>query len=476
MHRPRILLCTALLTCSIAAWDRVALPAPAGDLVARAAGQELTAERLAVMIGTSPLPPVRSNIAAAANLWMNYQLLAHACAHGETFENQKVIDDAMWWPILSARVRVFYERVRKAFPPPDTTSLEQKYAQGQFLAAQHILIMMPENGAGMSQQVRDSLRRRAEEIRREVTSANFDDMVIEYSQEPGGKERRGNLGVFPLGPNTGSMYPEFESAVRALKPGQISPVLVQTPIGYHIVRRNLLSEVRAQFIEQLASASENPRRDAYIAGLRSAYNVVIRRDAVAKIRAVAANPENAWNDKTVLATSKNGSFTAARLARWLSVVTKQAQLKEELTQEPDSIVLGRVGTMIEQEVIGAEAEKAGVGPDTAELRQIRDNFGSMLTMASKGLGVDPKSLDDSAKTTAGKERLAAARVEVVLDKLFASNGKDFVEIPTELAQALRNAYEWRLDPTGVDRAAERAKLLRIALDSLKGPGSRPVKK
>ncbi len=336
--------------------------------------------------------------------------------------------------------------------------------------------MMPEGGAGMSQRQRDSIRKRAEDVLNDVTPQNFSDMVIEYTDEPGGKERRGNLGVFPLGPNPGSMVPEFEAAVRALKPGEISRTLVQTQFGYHIIRRNLLSEVRAAFIDELNKANENPRRDAYLARLRASYNISVRRDAPAKVRAVAANPDGAWNDSTVLATSTRGAFTAARLARWLKSGPPQVPLKDVLMQSSDSVVSGQVGAMVWQEAINAEAEKAGVAPDTAAMRKIRDNFGSMVTLTSKGLGVDVKSLADSAKTPADRERLAARRVEADLDRLFQANGKDFVEMPRELAHALRTAYPWKLNPAGVDLAVERAKALRIAIDSTKGPPAQPVKK
>jgi hypothetical protein len=93
----------------------------------------------------------------------------------------------------------------------------------------------------------------------------------------------------------------------------------------------------------------------------------------------------------------------------------------------------------------------------------------MVKTAMAGLRVDPKSLGDSAKTTAEKERLAAARVEEALDQLFATNGQSMVEVPPQLAIALRRRYSARINTAGIDRAVERGLAVRAALDSTRGP-------
>lgn len=469
MTRPQILFGAAALAFTVAACDGLKEAFTAHvDLVARAEGQELSTERLATLIGNSSVP-VRKDIASVvAGFWVSYQLLGYAGAHGDTLGDVKLADKAMWATILTSRARKFYEHVRRSFSAPDTTGLDQKYAQGTLLAAQHIIVMMTDNGAGMSQAKQDSIRRHAEDILRRTTSANFNAMVKQYTEDTDGKERNGSLGVFPLGPGAYAMVPEFEAAVKALKPGEVSPTVLRTSFGYHIIRRHLLSEVRAEFIEKLVAQHETVQRDVYMTKLRTDWKLAVKPEALAKIREAGKLPDEFRTDKTVIATSKLGDFTIGRLTDWIEVFPPQAQVRERLNSAPDTSVIALVQSIVEQEVIGAEAEKANVTADTAELQQIRQYFTTMVKTASSGLRVDPESLGDSAKTTAEKERLAASRVEAALDMLFASSGQNFVEIPVQLAYALRQKYSSRVNLAGLDRAVERGLAVRAALDSTRG--------
>jgi len=60
---------------------------------------------------------------------------------------------------------------------------------------------------------------------------SFSKLAITYSEDPGSKDKGGDLGYF----TTGSFAPEFEKVAFSLKPGEISNVF-KTVFGYHVVK------------------------------------------------------------------------------------------------------------------------------------------------------------------------------------------------------------------------------------------------
>ena len=463
MKRSTILMIAAATAISVTACDSLKEAFTAHvDTVARAGGQELSTERLAKLMANAQIPIQKDVAGVVANLWVSYQLLGAAGAHGDSLTDPKTVDAAMWAMLDNAKAQKFYEIAKKKFPMADTSGLEQKYAQGRYLAAQHILIMMPENGSGMSEKKQDSIKNKAEGIRKQVTSANFSDMANKYTEDPSGKGHAGSLGVFPAGP--GGMVPEFENAVKALKPGEISPALVKTSYGFHIIRRNLLSEVHDQFVSLITSNSEGDASKKYVTSLEVEYKLKVDSSKVAKAREAVKDPDLARSDKTVLATSRHGDFTAGRLAKWILAFPPQSNIRQQLAQAPDTVMLQFVRSLAGQELIVAEADKNNVTADSAEINQVRGIFKQMVANTARGLRVDPKSLD-SLKSTSEKERVAAARVEEALDQLFASNGSNFIDMPQQLASALRDKFSSRVNAAGLDRAVERAQAIRAQVDS-----------
>lgn len=103
------------------------------------------------------------------------------------------------------------------------------------IAAKHILIMhdKSERKPPEVHRTKEEAKKRAEEcLAKARKGADFDALVAEYTDEPGGAERKGDLGTF----EKKTMVKAFGDAAFALEVGQISNV-VETPFGFHVIKR-----------------------------------------------------------------------------------------------------------------------------------------------------------------------------------------------------------------------------------------------
>lgn len=427
------------------------------DVAARAESQQLSVQRLADLMGKSQVPVSKEVAQSIADLWVNYQLLAKAGASGDSLADTTLIDEVMWPVYTQSRTTKWYQVVASSWVI-DTSNLEQKYNEGQqLLAARHILFMVP---AGQEATGSDSIRRKADGVLKRATSSNFAALAKQYGSD-GTKDTGGDLGVFP----PASMIPEFSAAVAALKPGEIGP-LVKTQHGYHIVRRNTYAEAREQFRSQYEGQQRTRIESTYVAGVESAGKIQFRPNVAKVVKDVAADPEGHANDRTVIATSILGDFTAAKLNRWLNGFSQPEQIRTQLQQIPDSQITVFVRNLIRNELFIRQADSAKVKLDTAEVSSIRQAFRSMVQNTMMGLQVAPSTLQDSAKTPAERERLAASRVDGYLDRLLAQQ-EGYVQVPPPLAQALRERYEGRANAAGLTRAVEAGQKIRAVADSAK---------
>jgi parvulin-like peptidyl-prolyl isomerase len=431
------------------------------DTVARAGSQELSVTRLSDLLGNAKLQvPINKDVATLVtrDLWVPYQLLGLAAARGDSLNDPKAIDAAAQAMIENAKLGRFMESVAAKLPV-DSTASEATYlaGKGDLYAARHILLLVPE---GASPAVKDSIRKKAESIRAQATPANFADLAKKYSQD-NSAARGGDLGVFPRG----GMVKPFADAVAALKPGEISPV-VETQFGYHIVERSTWDQAKAQYAQQIAGRSRQVAESTYIAQAQSAANVKLKDDAAAKMKEVSKDPMDHRNDNSVLATYSGGDLTAGRLALVLLASPQNSRLMQQIQSAPDSLVKQYVTNMAQREVLLRRADSAKVVLTPEEVANLHRDFAQVVTMSWQQMGIDPKSLADSAKSTAERERLAASRVEAFLDKIMAGQAQP-IPVPASLQIVLMDRYKASVNAAGIDRAVERATKLRASADSAK---------
>jgi peptidyl-prolyl cis-trans isomerase D len=431
------------------------------DVVARAGSQELSVNRLGDLLGNAKIqvPVTRETAAIVADIWTGYQQLAFAAAHGDSLSDKKVIDQAMTPMINAQRLNRYMDSVSKSFKVDSASEAEYNQAAGGLLSARHILIGFKNPAVPATQAEKDSLKKKADMVRTQVTPANFAAMAEKYSTDPTAKQNKGYLGVFPRG----TMIAEFSNATANLKPGEISPP-VETHYGYHIIQRTPYAEAQKEFAAQYGQAAMRVKDSTWVAGIESSANIQVKDNAPAAIKEAVKNEAKHRTDRSALATFKGGELTVADFLGWMESVPPQQQILQRIPQAADSQLKPFIKQVTLQQVLLKRADSAKVQLSPEEHNNLYTGVAGLVTNIWQALGVDPKMLADSAKSTAEKERLASSRVDAYLDRMMAGQAQP-LSVPRPLKKLLDAKYESSVNPAGVDRGFERAQKLRASADS-----------
>ncbi|MFZ9345739.1 MAG: peptidylprolyl isomerase [Burkholderiaceae bacterium] len=139
--------------------------------------------------------------------------------------------------------------------------------------ARHILVRVD------AQVNEEQARRRIVDIRRRLElGADFTQLARDFSQDPGSASRGGELDwAYP-----GDLVPEFERAMVALQPGQVSDP-VRSVFGVHLIQ--LLERKREPLTEQrLRTAARMVLRDQKLAEAVADWTREVRANAYVEIK------------------------------------------------------------------------------------------------------------------------------------------------------------------------------------------------
>ena len=425
------------------------------DVVARAGPQELSVTRATALLTTVKAPVDRDLVNQLADIWVDYQLLGHAAALNDSLNSPKTVDSALAGIIMNARAKKWFDELSKSWTSTDTAGYAAQYASGQVLAARHILLVPPNGDSSPARM--DSLHRRILEIRAQATPANFGQLALKNSQDPGSARKGGDLGVF----ERGQMVAPFEQALLAMKFGTISQP-VRTQFGWHIIYRPTYAEIKDQIGRVAGQKTMAAAESTYIAHLDATLKYKMLPTGTALVRAVAKDPDAHRTDRTAIATYAGGDFTAARLASYMEMIPPQG--RAQIQAAPDSMIPMFVRNVVRNELVVRQADSAKVTLDTSETNEMRRSYEQMITNAWTQIGTEPKMLADSSKTEAGRDRIAAAHVEDYLTRILAGQARP-VNVPPTVGQVLRNTYKSEINQAGVDRVVVQVAQMRKAADS-----------
>jgi peptidyl-prolyl cis-trans isomerase C len=165
----------------------------------------------------------------------------------------------------------------------------ERFTEKHTVRASHILI-------GLQGRSKEEALKLAKEVHAQAVSGkDFAELVTKYSDDPGSKDKKGDLGYFAAE----AMVKPFSNAAFAMKKGEISAP-VESEFGFHIIQvvdtkpggKQPYDTVRPAIIEEL--------KTQYVADFKANHVGQIRADKDMKV-----NEEEIQKIKTVLPHSTN---------------------------------------------------------------------------------------------------------------------------------------------------------------------------
>jgi hypothetical protein len=443
------------------------------DVAAEAGDQRLTPERLGqIMSSGKGIRPNREPADFVSNVWVDYALFSQAVAQGKLPLDSASIARAVWPQLAELKGSHWHDTLMARRSNIPANAADSVYQGNDVRVLQHILYRVPPNAVP---EVRNAARKKAEgTLARLKRGADFGDLASQVSEDPGSKQDRGFLPPSPKG----RFVPAFDSAGWALAPGATSGV-VETPFGYHIIRRPGPDAVRDRLTAYLAQSAGSRLDSIYMDSLAIQNQIKVSKGAPKAMRKAADAPDEARRSNERLASYKGGELTVGDFMQWIQALPPQyaAQLKQA-----DDSMLNQFARILTQNVLllrQADSAKIQVTPD--EWTAMATNYRTQLDTLRTEMGLDTASLWDSTVAAGDRNRVAAMKVDQYFDRLVSGKSR-LRPLPAALATILRDRSNYRIYDAGLNRAVELAEAERSKADSTKAktgavqpaPGPAPI--
>src|SRR2546427_3329695 len=280
------------------------------------------------------------------------------------------------------------------------TSIQQ-YQVPNRVHVEHILFMT----VGKTDAEVEEIKKKAEEVLKQVKKGGkFEDLAKKYSEDPGSKDKGGDLSWI----TQGQTVPEFEKTAFSLSPGQVSD-LVKTQYGFHIIKvleketahtkpfEEVKDSLRAPLLLSQADKLASDTADKLSAAIRQSNKISL--DDLAKQYHLTVNetrPISATDPLLELANSQEAKDAIFRLRpEELSMPFRTDRgyvvlsVKSILPAHPGSLdeVRDRVITDLKRENSTESAK------NKAEELTKRVKAGEKFDTAARALGLEPKTSD-----------------------------------------------------------------------------------
>jgi peptidyl-prolyl cis-trans isomerase D len=281
----------------------------------------------------------------------------------------------------------------------------QQYQVPNRVHVQHILFMT----VGKTDAEVEEVKKKAEDVLKQVKKGGkFEDLAKKYSEDPGSKDKGGDLSWI----TQGQTVPEFEKTAFSLAPGQVSD-LVKTQYGFHIIKviekenahtkpfEEVKDSLRAPLLLSQADKLASDAADQLAAAIRQSNKVSL--DDLAKQYHLTVNetrPISATDPLLELADSKEAknAIFAARVGELNTPIRTDrgyVVLSVKSIQPAHQGVLEEVRDRV---ITDLKREKSTeLAKSKAEDLSKRVKAGEKFDTAARALGLEPKTSDPIAR-------------------------------------------------------------------------------
>jgi hypothetical protein len=443
------------------------------NVAAEAQGQVLTARRLAdLMTAAKGMKMTPEAADFVANLWVDFTLFGQAIARGDKLADSATVAEAMWPEISELRGTHWHDSLMARRTKIPDAAADSVYARDSLRVLQHILIRVPPNS---EPPVKVAARKRADAaLAKAKGGSDFGALARQFSEDPGSKD---NGGIYPPAPR-GKYVTAFDSAGWSLAPGGISGV-VETPFGYHIIRRPPVVEAHRQFMDYLTQQAGLTLDSLYMDSLAHSRHLKVDREAPRMMRAALADQQGSVRSTRTIATFDGGNLTVGRFLRWVGALPPQ--YGPQLQQSNDTM-LTQFARIIGQNVLLLnQADSAGIGLTSIEWQGMQAQFAQQLDSVRMSMGIAGPDFTDPSIAPAERARVAGLKVEEFFDAMVAGRVRPH-QLPSQLRHVLRDRMTFKVVPAGLRRTLELAGEEMARRDSTKpktspltpAPGPAPV--
>ena len=443
------------------------------DVAAEAGALELPVQRLADMI-TGVTKGQRQRVTREtadflADTWVDYALFSQAVALNQLPVDSASVAEAMWPELAELKGPHFHDSLMTQRAGVSDSAADSLY-RGDVRVLQHILF----GARNAPPPVKEASRRKAEAtLTRIRKGADFSELAAQLSEDPGSKS---DSGFLPTGAK-GRFVPSFDSAAWALQPGQTSGV-VETPFGFHLIRRPPVGEVRGRLDDFLQEQAGVALDSIYMDSLAQASDIELESDAAATMRAALGATEESRRSDEAITTFKGGELTVQQFLRWVRALPPQ--YLQQLKAADDSTLLRFARVLTQNTLLLRQADAAGIQPSPLEWKTMERRYLAELDTLKTEMGLAGADLSDTTVSAAERQKVAGLKMEQYFDALIG--GKATLRpMPSALATLLRERLPYRVEQAGVARAVEIAKEAKAKADSAgagnpvqRAPGGPPI--